>query len=344
MDNTNHLYIFCNGNPNVGFGHFSRCLALANILAKHRQEIRVKFIGHYTHHAIENFELANVDFIRISETKAFTDESLKKISFNKALDFLLVDSYIAPQQFYDKLTLMSVKWGVVDDFATHDFSSANLVINFRVGASELFQYTSKRSGLGPGYMPVRFEFLPIRINNEKIPVKSVIKQILICLGGQDIHNISERLLDRVLVIFQHANVILLLADQIELRRLQNKYVSQHRILVDNFRSDIECVLETVDLLISGGGMLKYEACYCGIPNATISQTLKQHQDTALLAKEGLTLNLGLSLDFNLVQIDSTLSGFTAEKRSTMRKQQCYKFPFDTHKRLVGIFDKEFSER
>lgn len=339
----NRLFIFCNGNHNEGFGHFSRCLALANILTQFRQTIRVKFIGDYVGYAVDRLKLDKFDFIQINEKTVFTGESLKQVNVMRATDVFLVDSYIAPQQFYDEMTLMSVKWGVIDDFATQDFSSASLVLNFRVGAADLFQYRSERSGLGPAYMPIRLEFLPVRVRNEQDTIKLAIKNILICIGGQDIHNISERLLERMLALFKHASVNLLLADQMEFRRLQNKYATQYRASINNFRPDIECVLETVDLLISGGGMLKYEACFCGIPNATISQSPDQQQDTVILEKEGLTLNLGLAKNFDLVQIASVLTGFSVAKRVAMRNKQFHTFPLDAHERLIGLFDDVFSE-
>jgi UDP:flavonoid glycosyltransferase YjiC (YdhE family) len=47
-----------------------------------------------------------------------------------------------------------------------------------------------------------------------------------------------------------------------------------------------------DLLICGGGLVKYECGYCAIPTVTLSRTPEQEEDSLRLVRKDLTFNLG----------------------------------------------------
>jgi len=334
------LVIHCDGNHDSGFGHFSRCLAILNILNFFDSGIVTIFIGNYSEHALRRLKVEGVNFFQVEEGQSFTEKIFEAIS-HQPTDFLLVDSYLAPQSFYNKLTQDKIRWGVIDDFCTQDFSSANLVINFRVRAEQLFQYHARNCALGTDFTPIQLKFLPIRKKNERKALNLNIESILICLGGNDIYKVSAKLLQTVASVFRNATINLLLSDNHIINKLQEKYKADIRIEIGSLRSDIENLMIDTDLIISGGGMLKYEASYCGIPNATLSQTEDQYQDTLILEELGVTLNLGLANNYQVDKVQSKLLSFSLEDRQRMHDNQLKHFHRDTHSKIVNILLAQF---
>lgn len=335
------LFIHCIGNQKSGLGHFSRCLALASILKKNESGIELTFVGCFELHALEKLKIAKIDYINVKEEVCFTTYIFQAVALTTE-DFFLVDSYIASQDFYDQMTYRSFKWGVFDDFSTKDFSSSNLVINFRVNAGRLFDYSAKYCALGPKYMPVRLEFEDIRKKNENLKVLSGIKKVVICLGGSDLYNVSGQLLHTITQVFAEAEIYALLSDEREIVQLVEKYKNNKKIYIESLKPDIENLLYDTDLIISGGGMLKYEAGYCAIPNATLSQTEEQYQDTLILEKEGLTINLGLAKQYNPENLIRKLSVFCSKERQVMRSKQLVIFPRDSNSNLVNIINNQYT--
>ena len=72
---------------------------------------------------------------------------------------------------------------------------------------------------------------------------------------------------------------------------------------------IENYLEKVDATINGGGLIKYETSFCGIPSASLSTTNKQHEDTLLLEKQGLLYNLGNQQNEIKINIENRINNF-----------------------------------
>ncbi|OUR83158.1 hypothetical protein A9Q82_03650 [Cycloclasticus sp. 46_120_T64] len=333
------LLIHCDANRTSGFGHFSRCLALAELVRSSRPDIKVLFVGDYGGYAIDKLRLTNTRYIIIHEAESFTKEVINAfVSYET--DFLLIDSYLAPQFFYDYMTEKEIKWGVFDDFAQQDFRQAQFVINFRVGAEKMFRYRSKTCGLGPGFMPIRAEFFAVRRGNEKRKVRVDVENILICLGGYDKYQVSGCLLESVIRVFDQAFVLVLLSDQDEISVLMSKYKNNTNVKVEQPCSDVGSIMGDMDLLVSGGGMLKYEAGYCGIPNAALSQTQEQHQDSLVLQEHGVLLDLGLAGDFIAPQVEKELLAFSRQSRQAMRARQLQIFPASARLQLVELIHKQ----
>jgi len=93
------------------------------------------------------------------------------------------------------------------------------------------------------------------------------------------------------------------------------------LLVDNQRYftkkldySIEKYFEKTDVIINGGGLIKYESAFCGIPSATLSTTNDQHQDTIILAKNSLLYNLGNQEFENKQDVESRIIKFINDSK------------------------------
>ena len=62
---------------------------------------------------------------------------------------------------------------------------------------------------------------------------------------------------------------------------------------------MEKYLEKTDVVITGGGLTKYECAYSCIPNASLTQTVEQDEEVQTFANAGLTYYLGMAVNLDL---------------------------------------------
>lgn len=316
----------CEANDKSGLGHFQRCLQLADAFRIHRPEVEVIFFGAYDDFAADLLQRSGLVFNDAFD--GWNHESVTSLDA-MAADFVIVDTYRAPQSYYDGLSARGKLWGAFDDFGKQDLSAASLVINFRVGAEQLFDYGSRQQALGPACFPVAAGFQRSRECHQAMQLNPEVENVLICMGGSDLHRAGPVLAGSAAQVFPAANIRLLTAEA--------SAYSSERVEVLPLQAEVLPFLEQCDVLITGGGRLKYEACYLGIPNATLSQTQEQHEDTRIMADSGLTLDLGRG---DTVDPGAVATGLAAlvdlDTRTRMRRAQWDVFLEDGTRRLLTV--------
>jgi hypothetical protein len=151
--------------------------------------------------------------------------------------------------------------------------------------------------------------------------------VLVFIGGHDRSGVGPELARAVTAAFDAARVVLVqaapLAEPCE--RIQQLPLGPW----------LEPLRATSDLVLAGGGRLKYEACYCLAPCASVSQTAGQAEDTAQLAGLGLCVDLGLAERFEQGRSAAQLRElWRADALATMREAQARAFPADAPERLA----------
>jgi hypothetical protein len=102
---------------------------------------------------------------------------------------------------------------------------------------------------------------------------------------------------------------------------------------------------SADLLLSGGGRLKYEAGFALVPNAALSQTPLQAADTAILAGVGVTLDLGEASHFDALTLRQRLAPLAQRgARAQMREQQRAQFPSHENQPLLALLREALGPR
>ena len=175
-----------------------------------------------------------------------------------------------------------------------NFNKVDLVINFTVNSYN-YKYHANKVAKGLKFFPVKPELKNIRLTNIN-KFSKVIENILIIIGGNDIYKVGEKILLLMDRIFEKVSINLIELAANDLIILPSKNKNHLYIIPPTF--EIEEYFCKSDLVITGGGLAKYEAAYCCIPNATLSQTEEQNSETQFFTKEFLTYDLGLAKDFN----------------------------------------------
>ena len=277
MSETKKILFRCDQNEFSGFGHFSRCLNLARHFAI-GNKFKVSFLGNYSDFAIELLNKYEISYKNIEEKKF---EKFETEIFSQH-NYVLFDSYFIDQDYINKVSRLSSKSIFIDDTCELDFTDIDLVINFRIDADKMFSYSAKNQALGQEYFIYKPEFKAIRKNF--VP-KNKVEKLVLFFGGMNLFNtIYETISQLIYDIDSSIEVFVITNQKIKFKN------SNVTILPLTF--EIEKYLEDTDLIINGGGLIKYEGIFCKIPSATISSTQLQFDDTCILESKGILCNLG----------------------------------------------------
>lgn len=282
-------YIFrCDANGETGLGHFFRCLSLARWLIELKKDkIEVTFYGDYSDFALSVLKEYNLNYIPCQRYLQLNE----KIDFNIFTDYnyVVLDSYLVNQNYINKFSeYRDIKSIVIDDHNHLDYYSIDLVVNYTLGSSDI-QYNSLYQAVGIDYFFAKPELLDIRQKN--LSFNGDFKTILFFLSGMnDNSDIVNQLVPIIDSNLKNKNIILLLKSN---KAFEFESLHCNSINVYPFDSKIEKYFENTDLIISGGGLTKYEAAYCCIPSIVISLNEDQSEEASLFENKGLTYNLGL---------------------------------------------------
>jgi len=285
------ISFFCNCNSAVGYGHFFRCLNLARALKVHNEKVIINFAGDLNNFACKL--LVGFDF----KFEAIKDSYFKNVSFylKKAHEsnIVIVDSYLIYQKFLDKLKMLEFKLIVIDDFNSLNFENIDLIINFTICAEKL-HYKSNDAALGIRYFINNPELIAIR-ERKVLKFKQAIDNILVFISGITFRNGNsiQVIIDSIDKSFNHLTIYLISNQYINFISANNNALMQYA-----FVENIESLYEKADFVVSGGGLVKYESAFCCVPNAAISVTNDQLNETIDFEKMGLTLNWGIVEEIN----------------------------------------------
>ena len=312
------LLICCDANAQSGFGHFSRCLNLARELQAEQPQSHIEFCGDFSEFAaglLKTYQFKQFNAHHFLDGNSFFE------SINASYSHLLVDSYAFDQHFIDAATSGSLNCILMDDFMKHsDYSKVDLLINFTIQAHAL-PYRAKQVALGTPYFPVKPELKAVR-EVKLTASKFELRSIAICLSAMPEYKAMEmQLVELANRLLQGCKITLLSNHH---AALELKGVNGNQLLLQKPGNAMEEIYRNSDYIVSGGGLVKYEAAYCAVPNATVSLTEGVAKDTAIFEKEYLTAAIGTAMEFDAASIekkwDMELKSFNFSKFQASSKR------------------------
>jgi spore coat polysaccharide biosynthesis predicted glycosyltransferase SpsG len=262
-----------------GFGHFSRCLNLYRTWQLSGAANEVHFIGNYKEFASQVLTNYNVACTHIN-CRDYSELYERKLSNYDAVVF---DSYFITQNTIRLITKQEFKSILIDDECLHDYTGIHITINFRFDAEKLYSYNSYNQLLGKQYFVVKPEIVELRKANENVQHNDI-RKVLVFLGGAfyDIKFIAE-LIREINYALPQAEVLFIGSDYIP-------PTCRYTLIKPTF--DIENLLANADVVINGGGIMKYEASFALVPTASFSTTPLQREDSKILASYHAHYDLG----------------------------------------------------
>ena len=276
------VFIITEGGKNVGFGHLTRCIAIYQAFEK--QGIYPQFIinGDRT---VKEF-LKNQKYIVFNWLK----QKDRLFRITKDADILIIDSYLANLNFYNKISEYVKVPVYIDDIKRLNYPKG-IVVNGNIYAQTL-KYPKRKDVtylLATKYILLRKEFWDI----PKKKIRKNIQSVMITFGGGDARGMAPKILrlleeeysefTRYVVIGKGFNNIE------EIKELKNKKI---RLIYNPDGNGIRRLMLRSDMAISAGGQTLYELARIGVPTIGICVSKNQERNLEGWRKAGFIEYLG----------------------------------------------------
>lgn len=271
------LYIVCNAGIDNGLGHLLRCLSLATQLKLIKQ--RVCFVGYFSEVAQEFIRWLNIEYQAASTDKIAT--ILRSLPTNACI---VLDSY----DYRVEDLLFEQRYVLIDDFCRLSHYPVMGVINFTLNSTQ-YDYQNKGAAsqaLGLGYFLPHPTLKPSRHIFNPTP-----RKLLIVIGSGDPFKLIVKLLEALNHLNYHLFIRVLTPNVFH-------FQSKHTLDVYPLQQDINPFFQWADILITSGGLAKYEAAYVHKPAVVFSQTSGELSETKDFAKADLCFDFGLAEFFD----------------------------------------------
>ncbi len=294
-------------SPEMGFGHFMRMLALAQMLEKKRHNIYFVTLSSSTT-LIEILVAQRFNFNLIKSSFHENTDLINLVSFAKKVNanWIVIDGYHFSSNYekYIKQNLPNIKLMRIEDLPVrHHFADVLLSPNFD---SENMKFSTESNTiqlLGLRYLILRKEFYENKINTSR-ELNLSQNNILITLGGGTAQSdIANLILARTLSeVSNNDYSFTLVAGKMsenfdEIRGI----LKCKQALLLHTNNMLQLIMQT-DIAIVSGGSTMWEMMYSGIPILTIALTEEQNNYLKKIEAKNLCIHLGYYLDLDPVMV------------------------------------------
>ena len=301
----------------MGTGHVVRCLTLAQILKENGANVEFicrkhegSLIGkirssEFIVHELEAFEETEVD-TRLAHShwlgatqQQDTDDCIDILKAEK-LDWLIVDHYALDEQWQKRLKPYYEKLMVIDDLADRKHQ-CDILLDQTFGRQQedYSELTPKDCQLllSSKYALLRPEFSKWRSYSLERRSKPEFKQLLLNMGGVDVDNVTEKVLDELKIsnLSNELKITIVMggsAPHLESVKLKASTLScktEVKVDVGNMAE----IMANADIAIGAAGSTTWERCCLGLPtiqfviakNQLFSAETLAHHNIVKLAKE-----------------------------------------------------------
>ena len=329
----NTVLFRCDATRATGWGHISRCVALAEAFGE--VGWRSIFAGCFDRSASQIIAAAGCEIREAATTANAAGDAIATGQLLRQLkpDLVVFDSYAADRDYLDMLRSDATAMVLFDDFGHWADYPCDAILNFTVGATGRAYLNRQRLRLlGPAYFPARKNMRQLRAQTTRTTAGRA-SRVLVALGGLDEHGLARR----VLRALHEAE---LTAEVHVVSGSRNRDIDEIKRTVEQFGGtscyrhglpDLASEFAWADSCIAGGGLTKYEALFMGLPTAAISMNAGQYDDTLLLEDRGAVMNLGLSENFDPARWVEMLRRFALDPsiRISLARRAAELFPGDT---------------
>lgn len=255
--------IVTEGFNGIGYGHLTRCLAIYQ--AFEERGITPTYIADSA--GIDVQFLGRINLVVLDWRK--NSDELLRLSANS--DVIVIDSYLADLQIYERLRQASGKTIYLDDYLRIDYPPG-IIVNGTVGAEKL-PYPRDRDHrhlLGIEYVPLRREFWDI----SPLVGGHDTKDVLLNFGGEDARNLAARTLRHLLEAFPEYTYHVVRG--LTPGEANSEFNSQRARFYRNLQAgELLRLVMSCDLAISAAGQTLYELARIGLPTIAVATAENQ---------------------------------------------------------------------
>lgn len=300
----------CDGDDRSGLGHVGRCLGYAEMLAD--AGLTCAFQGSYGETAACMIEASGFTTLPVARLDPGRPPALAL----QPTQGVLLDSYDIDADSIAHLQkiLLPERLVLLDDFAQYPRYDCAAVLNFTIGAPGYAYPTGDATlFLGPSFFPARRWLRRVRENRRQRELHEPVRQIFIVAGGRDLCSINATFMSLLGEKFSNCEIAILLGDDAGARAEVTPLMSRFpQVQLLPRLPDLEEWLLWADVCLCGGGLVKYECLYAGVPVASIAQNIGQWEDSQRLAREDLIADLGNGPDLRRDEIAPAFDRFMTD--------------------------------
>ena len=315
------MLVRCDATAEIGFGHLSRCIALAEALQL--SGATTVFVGMFDEAAKEQLELAGFAYTIMSQPLG-SGPARGELAGQEA-DCVILDSYLADEDYLAKLNDLGSALVVIDDFRKLSDYPCTAILNFTQEAPSFAYPDGPALLLGPRYLLARRRLVQTRKLSVERDRRGPVQNLLVAVGGSDPKGITARLLQVLAGIASDVCVRTISANPEELAPHLSAFADGSEALPR--QPDLSQALLWADAAVTGGGLIKYEAAYMSLPAASIAQNEGQDGESKVFAAAGLVFDLGPADKVSDEQLGKALDRFIKNddlrKRMTMRMKDAF---------------------
>lgn len=292
------LLIRVDADPVTGTGHVMRALALAQ--AWEREGGRVAMAMRPGSPSLEaQLQSLGYQVHPIQAELATPDDAAQvvRLAREDAACWVVVDGYAFTAAYQQAIRDAGLRLLAVDDFGRIRSHCAELVLDQNLGTGERF-YADRvghcRLLLGPRYAMLRREFWPFR--GWRRQVADLAQRVLVTLGGADPDNVTLKVIEAIDRLAEHRLQCQVVVGSVNPHRERLEEAirkSRARIELASHVTDMTELMRWADVAISAGGTTCWELAFLGLPNAIVVLADNQAGIAEALAREGVSVNLGV---------------------------------------------------
>ena len=251
MLNKRKIYFRADAGPEIGYGHYIRSLALADML---KQDFDCTMFTQ----APTDYQLREVEHVcpvvALSDTNAKFDEFLDKLHGD---EIVVLDNYFFATDYQRAIKAKGCKLVCIDDMHDKHYV-ADMIINHGVDDKSLFDtepYT--KLCLGYPYALLRKPFMEMRDDINR--VKGL---VVVCFGGSDSHNLTKRYVEQLIKSQWVEQVIAVVGDGYQYRETLShlpKVEVRSCLSADAMAS----LFRSAEAVVCSASTTAYEALACG---------------------------------------------------------------------------------
>ena len=307
------VLIRVDGNSDIGFGHVSRCIALAEMI---KDNFYIKFlIQPHDDKIIKTISHSGFDLIKLPVENNYEKEIDTLLPYIKIEDILVIDGYNFKEDYQIALKPYCHKVVCIDDIHSYHFY-AHAVINHSEH-SKYAKYSCEpytKLYFGSDYILLRKPFLKNSGFIQK--PQNEINRILICLGGGDVENHTLKIINSLELSNLSIKINAIVGPANPNYHLINNWINKHENsklkikLLSNLSADDMCaIMKKSDLIFTQPSTTAWEVCCLGIPMIIGIIAENQIKVAQSLENSEAAFNLGWYKDLTNDQINDSFLEF-----------------------------------
>ena len=305
----------CNASPTIGYGHLTRCRALAQALR--RQGETCVMIGPVAADARPEDQDIFSDWVPVPDWPSAAEDATRLVDLARRFDagWAVLDDYRVDETYQLTLRAAGLRWLQFDGTARKPLW-ADLIVNANPAAhpedyASVLHNPEAQLLLGPRYAVLRPEFASVEPRDPQRPVK----RILVTFGGGDDRGAIELVLSTLLPETPSSVEFLVisgagnprnpsLVDWIDI-------FGQGRVSLHIDPPQVAPLFTTCDLAVIAGGTTIYEAACCGLPMILITIAENQAPQAMAWNRDGAAIFIGALTDISSGQILDSFRRFSS---------------------------------